>query len=123
MPLLVVEAIGAGDPIDDYADALWRTERALAGLRFPAEVRGLRVALRAPLAGFLASPVEAAELIDRVNSPLIGLALDAAALPARHSIGAWLDELGARAFIQIVAGAGALPENAAALPAARGLRR
>jgi L-ribulose-5-phosphate 3-epimerase len=59
-----------------YADALQRTLDALSTLRHEAEARGVTIALENVWNRFLLSPVEAADLIDRVNSPFVGFYLD-----------------------------------------------
>jgi L-ribulose-5-phosphate 3-epimerase len=78
--ILVVPAVvgGASDTRMRvaYADALQRTLDALSTLRHEAEARGVTIALENVWNRFLLSPVEAADLIDRVNSPFVGFYLD-----------------------------------------------
>jgi L-ribulose-5-phosphate 3-epimerase len=73
--ILVVPAV-VGMPDEpqlrtSYADALHRTLDALRGLRHEAESRGVAIALENVWNRFLLSPFEAADLLDRVNSPCV----------------------------------------------------
>jgi L-ribulose-5-phosphate 3-epimerase len=78
--ILVVPAVvgQTGDPRPrvSYADALHRTLEALSALRYEAEARAVAIAIENVWNRFLLSPVEAADLIDRVNSPYVGFYLD-----------------------------------------------
>lgn len=59
-----------------YADALTYAYHALQRLMPEAERRGVVIALENVWNGFLLSPVELADLIDRVNSPWVGAYFD-----------------------------------------------
>ncbi len=78
--ILVVPAVvgqaGDAQPRVSYADALHRTRDALSTLRHEAEARAVTIAIENVWNRFLLSPVEAADLIDRVNSPYVGFYLD-----------------------------------------------
>jgi sugar phosphate isomerase/epimerase len=62
-----------------YQDALNRTSEALEILRPDLERHGVVVALIPCRYGFLLSPPELRELLERANSPMVGAALDVAA--------------------------------------------
>ena len=78
--ILVVPAVvgKAADvePRVSYSDALHRTFDALRVLRHEAEQRGVTIALENVHNRFLLSPLEAAELIDRINSAYVGWYFD-----------------------------------------------
>jgi L-ribulose-5-phosphate 3-epimerase len=78
--LLVVPAVvGTWDepaPRVGYADALARSFEALAELRRDAEDFGVHIAVENVPNRFLLSPVEMRDLIDRVNSPWVGVYFD-----------------------------------------------
>jgi len=63
-------------PRISYADALQRSFDALCRLRPEVESRGVNIALENVWNRFLLSPFEAADLLDRVNSPHIGWYFD-----------------------------------------------
>jgi sugar phosphate isomerase/epimerase len=67
----------AGAEVPDSAESLLRARHALSELVPDAEGCGLRLALEVPADGFLSDPAQAADVIDRVNSPWVGLRLDA----------------------------------------------
>lgn len=78
--ILVVPAV-VGTPNEphprvSYADALQRTFETLRSLRHEAESRGVTIALENVLNRFLLSPLEVAELIDRINSAYVAWYLD-----------------------------------------------
>jgi len=79
-----------------YADALLRTLDALSTLRHEAEARCVTIALENVWNRFLLSPVEAADLIDRVNSPFVGLYLDVGNVLAFGYPEDWITTLGGR---------------------------
>jgi sugar phosphate isomerase/epimerase len=90
-------SVSAASPRTEDADAevpdsavslLW-VRQALSELVPEAECHGLRLALEVPAYGFLSDPVQAADLIDRVNSPWVGLRLDADGCVGRR----WADWL------------------------------
>jgi hexulose-6-phosphate isomerase len=78
--ILVVPAVvgQAEEPVPRiaYADALYRTSEALDTLRHEAEARAVTIAIENVWNRFLLSPPEAADLVDRVNSPYVGFYLD-----------------------------------------------
>lgn len=98
--ILVVPAlVGKVDdarPLVSYADALHRTLEALSRLRFEAEARGVVLAIENVWNRFLLSPLEAAELIDRVNSPYVGFYLDTGNVLAHGYPEDWIATLGGR---------------------------
>lgn len=78
--ILVVPAV-VGTPTEprarvSYADALRFSFDTLRSLRHEAETRGVSIALENVWNHFLLSPFEAADLIDRVNSPYVGWYFD-----------------------------------------------
>lgn len=79
--LLVVPGVVRRDKepgrlVCSYADALNRSFLALQELMPQAERRGVTIALENVWNGFLLSPLELCDLIDRVNSPWIGAYFD-----------------------------------------------
>jgi L-ribulose-5-phosphate 3-epimerase len=98
--VLVVPAVVGryGEPRarTSYADALNRTYEALCRLRFDAEDRGVALAIENVWNRFLLSPVELAELIDRVNSPYVGVYLDIGNVLAFGYPQDWINVLGGR---------------------------
>lgn len=79
-----------------YADALHRTFETLASLRHEAEARGVVIALENVWNRFLLSPVETAELIDRINSPCVGVYFDVGNVLAFGYPQDWIAILGRR---------------------------
>jgi len=98
--ILVVPAVvgRAGDarPRSGYADALHHTLDALRTLRHEAESRGVTIALENVWNRFLLSPVEAADLLARVNSPYVSWYLDTGNVLALGYPEDWIDTLGGR---------------------------
>ena len=98
--ILVVPAVvgRAGDarPRVAYADALHRVLDTLRALRHEAEDRGVTIALENVWNRFLLSPLEAAELIERVNSPRVGWYLDVGNLMPFGYAADWIAALGGR---------------------------
>ncbi len=88
----------AAKPRSRYADTLYQTYESLRGLTFEAEARGVSIALRNVnlLGRFLLSPVETAELIDRVNSPWVGVCLDTGLALSTGYPEDWVSSLGPR---------------------------
>lgn len=79
-----------------YADALRYVGEALHDLRFAAEARGVTIALENVWNRFLLSPVEAADLLDRVNSPYVGWYFDVANVLPYGYPQDWIRTLGGR---------------------------
>jgi len=79
-----------------YADALQRTYEALCSLRHEAEARKVTIAIENVWNRFLLSPVEFADLIDRVDSPSVGAYLDVGNVVAFGFPEDWVATLGAR---------------------------
>ena len=79
-----------------YADALWRSLDALGRLRHEAEGRGVTIALENVWNRFLLSPLEAAELLDRVNSPYVGWYFDTGNVMALGYPEDWIATLAGR---------------------------
>jgi L-ribulose-5-phosphate 3-epimerase len=92
----VVGQVDAAQPRMSYADALHRTLEALSVLRHEAEARAVAIALENVWNRFLLSPVEAADLIDRVNSPYVGFYLDTGNVLAYGYPEDWIATLGGR---------------------------
>jgi L-ribulose-5-phosphate 3-epimerase len=81
-----------------YADALSRTYEALARLAPEAERRGVAIAIEniGIFSKFLLSPVETVDLIDRVNSPWVGVYFDTANVMTSGYPQDWIRILGPR---------------------------
>lgn len=99
--LVVPAVVGAWDSPKlqiSYADALNRTYEALCGLAPEAERRGVAIAIEniGIFSRFLLSPVEMAELIDRVNSPWVGVYFDTANVLTSGYPEDWIRILGPR---------------------------
>jgi len=98
--LLVVPAVvgrwNSAAPQVAYADALARTLDALHQLAGEAEDRGVHIAIENVWNRFLLSPVEMRDLIDRVNSPWVGVYLDVGNVMAFGYPADWIDTLGKR---------------------------
>ncbi len=101
-----------------YQDALNFAYELLHALRLEAEAKGVALALEAPSAGSLISPVELRELIDAANSAAVGACLDVARI---RQLGAppaeWIETLGARVQAIRLSGACSPKEAAATLGA------
>jgi sugar phosphate isomerase/epimerase len=80
----------------DYGETLAQTRDTLSALIPGAEEHGVRLALEVPGNAFLNSPVEASELIDRVNSPWAGVRLDVDRALEAGLLPEWLGSLGWR---------------------------
>ena len=98
--ILVIPAVvgRAADrtPTTLYADALNRTYDALAQLRFEAEDRGVRIAVENVWNRFLLSPVETANLIDRLATPWVGVYFDTGNVMPFGYPEDWIATLGSR---------------------------
>jgi hexulose-6-phosphate isomerase len=97
--LVVPAVVGTGDaprPQVAYADALHRTVAALSKLRHEAEARAVMLAIENVWNRFLLSPLEAADLIDRINSPYVGFYLDTGNVLAYGYPEDWVATLGGR---------------------------
>jgi hexulose-6-phosphate isomerase len=79
-----------------YADALQRTFEALATLRTEAEARRVAIAIENVWNRFLLSPVEFADLIDRVGSQFVGAYFDVGNVVAFGFPEDWVAILGKR---------------------------
>jgi hexulose-6-phosphate isomerase len=84
------------EPVVSYADALTRAYEALRELAPEAESRGVVIAIENVWNGFLLSPVEMRELIDRVNSPWVRVYFDVGNVLVYGFPQDWIDILGAR---------------------------
>jgi len=98
--ILVVPAVvgqsGDGRQLVSYADALHRTMEALLALRHEAEARAVVLAIENVWNRFLLSPTEAADLLDRINSPYVGFYLDTGNVLAYGYPEDWIATLGGR---------------------------
>jgi hexulose-6-phosphate isomerase len=97
--LVVPAVVGRHDeatPRVAYADALNRTYAALRELRHEAEDCGVCITIENMWSRFLLSPVEAAELLDRVNSPCVGFCVDVGNVLAYGYPQDWITTLGGR---------------------------
>lgn len=97
--LVVPAVVGRWDapaPQVGYADALNRSYEALVELAEAAEPAGVTLALENVWNRFLLSPLEFAELIDRVNSPYVAAYLDVGNVIAFGYPEDWIDVLGRR---------------------------
>lgn len=97
--LVVPAVVGVADqpgPTVGYADALHRVGEALGELRYEAEARGVVLAIENVWNRFLLSPLEAADLIDEVNSPYVGFYLDTGNVLAHGYPQDWIATLGGR---------------------------
>ncbi len=97
--LVIPAVVGRWDqqrPTTGYADALYRVLDALLELRHDAERLGVDLALENVWNRFLLSPLELAELIDRVNSPRVGCYLDVGNVMPLGYPEDWIATLGGR---------------------------
>ncbi len=98
--ILVVPAVvgkaGDASPQVSYADALARTVDALMELRHEAEARAVTIGIENVWNRFLLSPIEAAELIDRINSPYVQFYFDTGNVLAFGYPEDWVATLGGR---------------------------
>lgn len=78
------------------AEILTEAARALSRIGAEAETYGTRVAVSAPRTGSPSGLIEMGELIDRVNSPWVGVCLNADRCPREIGAAEWADELGWR---------------------------
>jgi len=88
-----------GDPMCDAPDAaaiIADLRRRLMRLIPEAEAWELRVALEVPAETLLPDPVSAAELIDHVNAPCIGLRIEVRRSSKPHVCADWVRQLGWR---------------------------
>ncbi len=93
--VLVLSAMPGGAP-REYSESLHRLYRRLRELVPAAEETGVRIAWSPPPGGPPGAPVEAAELIDRVNSSWVGVHVDADRQQAAPAATDWIDVLGWR---------------------------
>lgn len=92
LPAAKVNAAGPGAV--SYADALSQLYRLLCAARHAAEERGVMILIDAPGERFLLSPVETADLLARVASPLLGARLTLSAFRGIGDPVDWISELG-----------------------------
>jgi len=97
---LVVPAVVGGwrdaRPSSPYADALSRCYDQFRRLAGEAEARGVAIGIENVLNRFLLSPVETRELVDRVNSPYVGVYFDTGNVMPFGYPQDWIDTLGGR---------------------------
>ena len=97
---LVVPAVVGGwrdaRPLTSYADALSRCYDQLRRLAGEAEARGVAIGIENVLNRFLLSPVETRDLIDRINSPYVGVYFDTGNVMPLGYPQDWIDTLGGR---------------------------
>lgn len=79
-----------------YSDALQRTFESLAELKFEAEARRVAIGIENVWNRFLLSPVEFADLLDRVNSPWVGAYFDIGNVMPFGYPQDWIETLGRR---------------------------
>lgn len=97
--LLIPAFVGGATDISataSYADALNQTFEALSELRHDAERVGVAIVLENAWNRFLLSPVEAAELLDQVNSSCVGWCLDTGNVLATGYPQDWIETLSGR---------------------------
>ena len=97
--LVVPAVVGRCDdarPTTSYADALSYTVDAFSNLRHEAEARAVVLAIENVWNRFLLSPLEAADLVDRINSPYVGWYLDVGNVVAYGYPEDWVATLGGR---------------------------
>lgn len=87
-----------------YSDAIHFLHRILVDLRFTAESTGVVLAIEAGAGGLLISPEETRELLDDVNSWVVGVCLDVARLASFSSVGDWIAMLTHRIHAVRIAG-------------------
>ena len=95
IPAVVGRAADAA-PITRYTDALNHTEEALHRLALDAEDRGVRIGIENVWNRFLLSPVELADLIDRLSTPWVGAYFDVGNVMPFGYPQDWIDTLGPR---------------------------
>ena len=72
----VIDPSKQGDEIVSYETALNHVFEGMIEVAEDAEKHGVKIAVRAAGDGFLLSPVETRDLVDRLNSPAIGVAFN-----------------------------------------------
>ena len=101
MAVVTAAVVGGGEAPTGgirYEDAYRWALDALSELRFHAETRGVGLACRCATGGFLPSPMEAREFIDRINSAWVGASVDLAGVRRFGDAGDWIQTLGRRAM-------------------------
>ena len=97
--LIIPAVVGKHDesvPRVSYADALQATSQALSRLRHEAEARRVALAIENVWNRFLLSPVETADLIDRADSPWVGVYFDVGNVMPFGYPQDWIETLGGR---------------------------
>ena len=97
--LVVPAVVGRADepaPQVAYTDAFNRSLDALQALRWEAEARNVVIAIENVWNRFLLSPLEAADLVDRVNSPHVGFYFDTGNVMTFGYPQDWITTLGRR---------------------------
>lgn len=102
------------------AERLAQLAGALCRLRFAAEAAEVTLALELASAEWLATPAEAADFLDHVNSPCVGLRLDAREPGVHRDLADWVAVAGHRLVGVIWAGE---PESGALAELLERLRR
>ena len=86
----------AGRPALRYEEAHLHALEALLRLRFDAQQRTVRLAFPCGGSGWLRSPMEARDFIDRINSPWVGVGLDVGGVGRVENAADWVRSLGWR---------------------------
>lgn len=76
-----------------YQDGINFAYRVFYDLRYEAEGCGVAIAIEAATGGGLLSPVELREIIDRANSPSVGICLDVSRVSAVGTVEDWIATL------------------------------
>jgi len=96
--ILPVAALDRPDARARYQDTLNATAWSINALRRPLECSDASLAIVVASDGFLLSPPEARELIDRTDSPHVGACLCVRAGMPLHAAEDWIETMGRRLF-------------------------
>ncbi|TWT44317.1 Xylose isomerase-like TIM barrel [Phycisphaerae bacterium RAS1] len=99
LPAGLPAGLADDEPPVSYESAFQSVFRTLDQAKHVAAACSVRIALAVPHARFLLSPLEAADLIDAVNSPHVGLCVVTAAAQRIGSATDWLRIAGGRLFL------------------------